>query len=203
MIESQPEVLKKRACLQRGWQSRMDRKTIMRKAIADAMERVIDRTGSLRDVSVQAILEECGLSRPTFYRYFSDKYDVVNWSYTYHVEELTGLYNGQKDNSDEEMLRRFIGYFYDKRSYFIKVMDYLGQNSFYEHYFTAFVRWYTVLHYQEPRNIDTLSSEEAYMLVYSASGTSQVLRKWITNGCTESPEQMLRILQQLVPMDVE
>ncbi len=177
----------------------MDKKTIMRKAIADALEQRLERADSLRDVSVQDILDECGLSRPTFYRYFSDKYDVVNWSYTYYVEELTGLYGQGGASADDDMFRHFVQFFYDKRHYFHKVLDYLGQNSFYDHYFDALVRWYTIMRYQQPRNVETLTPRERYMLIHSAAGTAQVLRRWLSDGCRESPEEMFHILQQLAP----
>ncbi len=177
----------------------MDKKTIMRLAIADALEQVLKKSESLQDVSVQQIIEVCGLSRPTFYRYFSDKYDVVNWSYTYHVEELSGLYTAKSASADDDSFLHFVQYFYSKRNYFSKVMDYLGQNSFYDHYFAGLVRWYTTLRYHEPRAIDSLSSEERYMLIHSAAGTSQVLREWLSSGCRETAEEMFHILQQFAP----
>ena len=101
----------------------MDKKTIMRLAIADALEKVLEKTESLQDVSVQQIIEKCGLSRPTFYRYFSEKYDVVNWSYTYHVEELSGLYAASAARADDDAFLHFVQFFYDKRNYFSKVIN--------------------------------------------------------------------------------
>ncbi len=172
----------------------MDRKTIMRKAISDALERLLTKANSFQDVTVQDILDECGLSRPTFYRYFSDKYDVVNWNYTYHVEELTGLYEDAA--SDEEMLRNFIRFFYDKRQYFSKVMEYLGQNSFYEHYHAGLVRWYTTMRSGEER---TVTDEERYMLMFCAAGTAEVLQQWLSKGCRESPELIFEVLRDRVP----
>lgn len=177
----------------------MDRKTIMRKAISDALERLLERTDSLQEISVADILDECGLSRPTFYRYFSDKYDVVNWSYTYHVEELTGLYDEGGGVSDEALLRSFVQFFYDKRNFFCKIMDYVGQNSFYEHYYSRLVHWYTAVRDQPAQDAEVLSVEERYMLVYAAAGITQVLHKWLSEGCKESPEQIFQIIRQYTP----
>ena len=172
----------------------MDKQTIMRKAIFDALERLLTKAASIQDITVQDILDECGLSRPTFYRYFSDKYDVINWSYTYHVEELTGLYNGT--SSDEEMLRGFISFFYNRRDYFPKVMEYLGQNSFYDHYYAGLIRWYTTM---RSVNEKDLTPEERYMLMFCAGGTSEVLQQWLNKGCRESPETIFEVLKDRVP----
>ncbi|MDR1016002.1 MAG: TetR/AcrR family transcriptional regulator [Coriobacteriales bacterium] len=34
---------------------------------------------SFDDVTVKMIAEQAGLTRPTFYRYFTDKYAVIQW----------------------------------------------------------------------------------------------------------------------------
>ncbi|MBR5991226.1 MAG: TetR/AcrR family transcriptional regulator, partial [Clostridia bacterium] len=38
-------------------------------------------------ITVQMIADEAGISRATFYRYFKDKYDVMNFNYTKFIEE--------------------------------------------------------------------------------------------------------------------
>lgn len=177
----------------------MDKQTIMRKAISDALEQLLEDADSLQDISVKDILEKCGLSRPTFYRYFSDKYDVVNWSYTYYVEELTDLYGKSAAISNENLLRRFIRFFYDKRNYFYKVMDYVGQNSFYDHYLSCLTRWYAAVRDQSAGEAAPLSVEERYMLLYFAAGISRMLKEWLLGGCKESPEQILEIITQNMP----
>lgn len=176
----------------------MDKKTIMRKAISDALEQLLEEADSLQDISVKDILARCGLSRPTFYRYFSDKYDVVNWSYTYYVEELSGLYDAAVLPS-EALLRRFVQFFYDKRNYFHKVMDYVGQNSFFEHYLARLTQWYMAVRAPSAGEAPPLSAQERYMLLYVASGTAQTLKAWLCGGCAESPEQILRIIEQNLP----
>ena len=32
-------------------------------------------------ITVASIVENCGLTQPTFYRYFKDKYDLITWAY--------------------------------------------------------------------------------------------------------------------------
>ena len=52
---------------------------------ADALKRLMAHT-PLDKITVKEIVEECGLTRQTFYRNFLDKYDLVNWysvSYTH------------------------------------------------------------------------------------------------------------------------
>jgi AcrR family transcriptional regulator len=54
-----------------------DRSTQVEQGIFEATQRLLT-TNSARDVSVAHIIEEAGVSRATFYHYFSSKWEVVN-----------------------------------------------------------------------------------------------------------------------------
>lgn len=51
-------------------------------AIADAMKQLM-RTTPIEKITINQILEKAGVSRRSFYRYFKDKYDLVEWIYNY------------------------------------------------------------------------------------------------------------------------
>ena len=59
------------------------------KAIMEAFNRLITRM-DFHKISVEMIMEEAGVSRSTFYRYFKDKYDVMNANFKnvldYYIE---------------------------------------------------------------------------------------------------------------------
>ena len=51
-------------------------------AIAEAMKALM-RTMPIEKITTKEILEKAGVSRRSFYRYFKDKYDLVEWIYDY------------------------------------------------------------------------------------------------------------------------
>ena len=46
--------------------------------IAEGMKNLLDNY-SVEKITVKQIVEASGVTRPTFYRYFKDKYDLINW----------------------------------------------------------------------------------------------------------------------------
>ncbi|MBQ9837710.1 MAG: TetR/AcrR family transcriptional regulator, partial [Oscillospiraceae bacterium] len=65
-------------------------------AIVSAFNRLIDRH-DFQKISVDMIMKEASVSRSTFYRYFKDKYDVMNSNFKslldyYVAPERSGNY---------------------------------------------------------------------------------------------------------------
>jgi AcrR family transcriptional regulator len=48
--------------------------------LADALLELL-KEKPFEEVTVEDIVNKCGASRPTFYRHFKDKYDLMDWIY--------------------------------------------------------------------------------------------------------------------------
>ncbi len=56
-----------------------------RLTILHAFDRLVERVGFSK-ITVSMLVREAGVSRATFYRYFTDKYDVMNYNYKQMVD---------------------------------------------------------------------------------------------------------------------
>ena len=56
-----------------------DKQEKMKYRLAEAMKTCM-RTMPVEKITVKEIVQECGTTRQTFYRYFLDKYDLINWN---------------------------------------------------------------------------------------------------------------------------
>ena len=74
-------------------------------------------------LTVQNILDEAHVSRSTFYSFFSDKYDVINYYFESYANAIT---NGNQ-NAENNCAYTFL---YDNKEYFINALSVEGQNSF-------------------------------------------------------------------------
>ncbi len=56
----------------------MKEKDKTRFKLAHAMKELMEQY-PVEKISIKQIVEQCDMSRQTYYRHFQDKYDLVNW----------------------------------------------------------------------------------------------------------------------------
>ena len=98
-----------------------------------ALNRLIIRT-DMNNITTEKIVQEAKISRATFYRYFKDKYDVLNRNY----KELLDSCMNQSSNY-RELFFRMYQYAQQKWSDFHRAFSTSGVNSF-ENYISAYSR---------------------------------------------------------------
>ena len=77
------------------------------------------------------IIDECGVSRSTFYRHFKDKYDLVNW--IFDIECISAI-TRQQSADRWALMEVLVFYFYENKTFYQKIIKIKGQNSFSEHF---------------------------------------------------------------------
>ena len=84
-----------------------------------AMEKAIDR------ITVKEIIENCGYSQSTFYRQFSDKYDLIAWSYAQDPERILNQLKGDA-LSWRKTPESSAAYFSEHRDYLANLLTHTG-----------------------------------------------------------------------------
>ena len=78
----------------------------MKQYIADAAERLIEEKRA-KKLTVTDIVEECAITRQTFYYHFEDIPDLINWMLKQEFEKATREINRSGGNLEYAM-RRFL-----------------------------------------------------------------------------------------------
>ena len=86
--------------------------------------------GSFDKITIRMITEQAGVIRPTFYNYFQDKYEVMEWLLWEDVfKEVSKLMEQERGMESLKLLFRK---FEEDKTYYEKVFEVTGQNSFEE-----------------------------------------------------------------------
>lgn len=106
----------------------MNHQDMMKQCIANSTRELV-RQNNFEHISVEEICTNAGVSRRTFYRYFKDKYEVLEC-----IFDLDSLV--PNDTEPEWTLLDYFPYlaktFYSDRTFYNNAYKFVGQNSFRE-----------------------------------------------------------------------
>lgn len=92
----------------------------------------LDLAGKKRidKITIAKITQNCGLSKPTFYNHFRDKYDLIVWIYVREAESILERF-GAKGYHWKELLPAFADFFTKNRGFVINALKHTsGQDAF-------------------------------------------------------------------------
>lgn len=99
---------------------------IVKNAVAEGTKDLM-RSKTIDNISVNEICEKTGLKRRNFYRYFRDKYEVVEWIYYHDYLLNTEHFEGW---SLWDYMPHIADILCSDRAYYVNAFLYRGQNSF-------------------------------------------------------------------------
>lgn len=153
-------------------------------------------TKSLEKITIQNIADNCCLTRTTFYRYFKDKYELMNWIY-YH--EIQSFLDEHPDIFSWKDLLNVVAHFIKNNSVFFKnIIDYKGQNSF-EDFLFSYGSTYCINHILNFTNEKELSSEDSISITIYIGGTMKAFFEWIKRDCDTDSEIIAKIMSECMP----
>ena len=139
---------------------------------------------SFTSLTVTLICARAGISRPTFYKYFTDKYDLMITVYEDDIAKCL------QNDSWQKIMIDALSYIREHRQYMQAVLDYHGQNSF-----IAFLLTYTKQCTSQlitKRSGWPMDERLRYGLTMFTYGVCYTLIDWVRDGCHTSPEEFTR-----------
>lgn len=162
--------------------------------ITQAFVRLLD-TVSFDHITTQMILDESGVSRSTFYRYFKDKYNVMTWYYQAHIEDM----RNKRSFCDYRLfLIDFCEFIKSNDSYFRRVIKTEGANSFFPFLSELSQKYYETIYKTELKQ-ETLTEKDRYQILMIVEAGNVLMKQYIAAGCKEAPQEMSACLMEILP----
>lgn len=152
-------------------------------------------------ITVFQIVQKAGVSRATFYRWFKDKYDVMNYNYSSLVD---GYMNSADVTTMEDLFVLLLEAAEKNRVRMAPLFKSEGVNSFY-----SFIRNYS---FTSAKNIyeygdvhgdgvqrRVMSEQEALQLRIFASGAASFYKDWIRGSYTLSAKEAAQAMAEILP----
>ena len=164
-----------------------------KQAFADALRKLLEQKPFAK-ISVSHICEECGMNRKSFYYHFKDKYDLVNWIFDTEITKIFSEEEWKNAGFTWDILEKICEYFYKHRTFYSKVLQIEGQNSFTEHFRDILVpvnRKFLAMVEEEEKG----EHEEFYIHFFS-----DAFVRWLEDRECVSPQEFSALLRSSVEM---
>jgi len=159
-----------------------------KKASQNKIEKVfleLIQTKELSQISVTDICNKAQLNRTTFYSNYLDVYDLADKIRTKMIIDFLEVYKEEQTSK--------------KHSYnFLKLFQHINENQiFYKTYFklnfdlidndflvdeNEFIKFYGT------------TKNKDYHIIFFKAGITAIIKKWLYNGCKETPEEIYNII---------
>lgn len=169
-------------------------KYIFAKAIKDLIKVV-----PLDKIAVTDIVTRSGMTRQTFYRYFKDKYDLVNW----YFEKLVLQSFRQMGNgcSLQEALQLKFAFINSEHSFFKEAFKSNDYNNLVNYDFNCIYEFYKGI---IEKNLNhSVDDDLDFLLKMYCKGSIDMTVDWVLNDMPISIEKIVSLLIEALPKRLE
>ncbi|HIX81377.1 MAG TPA: TetR/AcrR family transcriptional regulator [Candidatus Erysipelatoclostridium merdavium] len=176
----------------------MDRHDETKYIFAQAIKDLI-KVVPLDKIAVTDIVTRSGMTRQTFYRYFKDKYDLVNW----YFEKLVLQSFRQMGNgcSLQEALQLKFAFINSEHSFFKEAFKSNDYNNLVNYDFNCIYEFYKGI---IEKNLNhSVDDDLDFLLKMYCKGSIDMTVDWVLNDMPSSIEKIVSLLIEALPKRLE
>ena len=147
-------------------------------------------------ITVNDLVNVCGVSRTSFYRHFEDKYDLLIQIYKNQIKEIL-----EDSYSIKENIRQVIELMYEERKYLSSALLHDTQSTLKKFIFKEAKKIY-ISQLQTALKTDRLSDDILTAIDFACAGSEYVWSAWLLQGAKESPQVIARRIFDNTPQSL-
>jgi probable dihydroxyacetone kinase regulator len=167
--------------------------------LADSIVELM-KTLDLSKITVQQIVDNCDVTRQTFYRYFYDKYQLVNWIFESEVEEI--IHQSSLDDPWEELLAKMLTKMKDKKHFYHNILH-CNSQAYLQNLITDYTRRTYEKEIEKRGNLETIDKSMEFSLKFNSFGAVGSIFDWIAHGMEESPTSLAKRILNNMPYQMK
>lgn len=153
---------------------------------------------SFEKISVKDIINDCGITKTTFYNHFRDKYDLAAWIYSTEAEKIMSKVDF-KNYTWTNTLADWINYSFENKNFLRNlILNTSGQDSFIN--YVASVNIKIMFDYiKRSQKIENLPTDIEICVKVYCYGTVCTLCEMILKDCPIPAEDFIKFLENALP----
>lgn len=157
--------------------------------LAEAVKELVRKQG-VEGTTVQQIVYQAKLSRKTFYKYFLDKYELINWIC---FREWSESRRDAIVESGWEAFRSILEFLETDRAFYAAALRYTGQNSFGSYLVDCFSAIIGETFHNEYRSVGLEERWTECIVRMLADDAREAMVNWLELGEGLSPEEFFEV----------
>lgn len=168
---------------------------ITKKALAAAMKQLMENV-PLSKISIQDIVNNCGLNRQTFYYHFKDKFDLVNW--VYYNEAIESIADCSNYQHWSLGIQRILLYLMKNKAFYINALNTPGQNGFDRYLFEVTHALNLKVINEVAADMNVSAFDKNFIADFYTFAFVGITVQWIKKEMKESPEAISERIKDIV-----
>lgn len=168
-----------------------------KKRFADALEQLLCKK-ALDEIAVSEIVTLTDLSRRTFYRHFTDKYDLVSWYFEQFYKATFGLII--EGATWEEALIKYLTIYEEKKMVLLHAYESHDINGLRNYDITLTVKTYEK--YLEKKGVDIQAEHIRFAIDIASRGGTDMIIEWLKGGMKMDKKKLVELLKRTLPNDI-
>ena len=157
----------------------------------------LSKIKSVDKITVKELAKNCGLTAPTFYNHFRDKYELMAWIYNQKVE--ASIKNFGVTDSFEDVICKWLEIILEDENFYINLLkNAVGQNSFRyatnDYAIKLLEDWIKARH-----NLRKLTPEISFCVKIFMRAVSEFVNDWALDKWDCSPREMAKFFVAAMP----
>ena len=149
-------------------------------------------------ITITEITSNCGMSQPTFYNHFKDKYDLIVWIYIHESNEIMSKI-GDSGYSWRDTLLDGARYFAANREYIINALRHTGGQDSFLRYLQKVNSELMLTEVRKKLMTEYIPDEIYGMIKVYVYGTVNHMMEWLMGNMSLSPEKVAEIWEHSLP----
>lgn len=172
---------------------------ITKNALAESLKKQMQKT-PLAKITVNDIVQECGLNRRTLYYYFNDIYDLLEWIYKTELKEILGE-NRTYDSWQKGLLEIF-EYLNENKKMVLNTYNSIDRDILEDHlYYESFNIILEVVN-ELSTDLNVTDKDKRYVANFYKIAFVGVIIDWIKNNMKEDTEKIVKNLNKIISGDI-
>ena len=149
-------------------------------------------------IRISDITDNCGMSPPTFYNHFKDKYDVIVWIYVRDVEPIISQI-GKGDPDWMDILREAAHYYWKNKEFVVNALKHTGGHDAFLFQVQKINTEHMTAAIRKRLMTEHLSTEIMGLVKVYVYGTVNIMLEWLLGQNDYTDGQIVDIWDKSLP----